>query len=62
VSKAAGAEIDDLDGVALEFYPDIERFYSAVEWANQPRAAIVEAETQMIAFDATLAIVTYAAA
>jgi hypothetical protein len=61
-SKAAGVEIDDLDGVALEFYPDIKQFYSAVEWANQPRAAIVEAENQMIAFDGTLAIVTYAAA
>ena len=58
-AEAAGVMIDDFDGVALEFYPDLKRFYSAVEWANQPNAAIVQAETQMIDFARAMAIMTY---
>ena len=49
--KATGVVIDDIDGVALEFYPDLARLSTAVEWANQPGAPITAVEIQMIDFD-----------
>jgi hypothetical protein len=58
-AKAAGVGIDDVDGVALEWYPDLERLYSAVDWADQPNAPIIQAETQAIDFARAKAILTY---
>jgi hypothetical protein len=57
--KATGVGIDDVDGVALEFYPDLAGLSKAVDWANQPRAAITAAEIQMIDFEHG-GIITYA--
>jgi hypothetical protein len=58
--KATGVGIDDIDGVALEFYPDLARLSTAVEWASQPGATITSVEIQMIDFDRG-GIVAYAA-
>jgi hypothetical protein len=49
-AAAAGVAIDDVDGVALEFYPDVDGLYAATEWASQPDSAMIRSETQMIDF------------
>ena len=49
-AKAAGVEIDDVDGVALEFYPAAEGLYAATDWASQPDSAMIRSEAQMIDF------------
>ena len=49
-ASAAGVLIDDVDGVALEFYPSLPLLYSAVDWADRPNAAVIQAETKMIDF------------
>jgi hypothetical protein len=49
-AKAAGVEIDDVDGVALEFYPAVEGLYAATDWASQPNSAMIQSEAQMIDF------------
>jgi hypothetical protein len=58
-SKAAGVAIDDVDGVALEWYPDMASFWSAVGWANEPDAGVIQAETQMSDFSRALSILGY---
>jgi hypothetical protein len=58
-AKVIGVDIDDVDGVALEFYPDMDRMYAASDWADAPDAPIVNAENQMIDFTRALAILTY---
>jgi hypothetical protein len=58
--KATGVGIDDLDGIALEFYPDLAGLSTAVEWASQPGAPVAAAEIQMIDFGRG-GIVSYAA-
>jgi hypothetical protein len=60
VTKAAGFGIDDVDGMALEFYPDLASLSLAVEWANQPNAAVTAAEGRLIDFEYG-GIITYAA-
>jgi hypothetical protein len=47
---AAGVSIDDVDGVALEFYPGLEGLYAATDWASQPNSAMTQSEAQMIDF------------
>lgn len=49
-ARAAGVVIDDVDGVALEFYPDVAGLYAATDWASQPGSAMIRSETQMIDF------------
>jgi EthD domain len=49
-ATAAGVAIDDVDGVALEFYPAVEGLYLATDWANQPNSAMTQSEAQMIDF------------
>jgi hypothetical protein len=49
-AKAAGVTIDDVDGVALEFYPAVEGLYAATDWASQPDSAMIQSESQMIDF------------
>ena len=49
-ARAAGVEIDDVDGVALEFYPDVAGLYAATDWASQPGSAMIRSESQMIDF------------
>jgi len=56
---AAGVAIDDMDGVALEWYPDVARLWAASDWANQPGAPIVQAETQVIDFSRARSILAY---
>ena len=58
-AHAAGVAIADIDGIALEFYPDLARFCAAVAWADQPKAAIAEVEAQMIDFSRARAILAY---
>ena len=49
-ARGAGVEIDDVDGVALEFYPDLAGLYAATDWASQPGSAMIRSESQMIDF------------
>jgi hypothetical protein len=49
-ARATGVEIDDVDGVALEFYPDVAGLYAATDWASQPGSAMIRSESQMIDF------------
>jgi hypothetical protein len=49
-AQAAGVAIDDVDGVALEFYPDVAGLYAATDWASQPGSAVIRSESQMIDF------------
>jgi hypothetical protein len=60
-AQASGVAIDDIDGVALEWYPDAASLWAASDWADQPGAPIVQAETQLIDFSRTGAIVVYTA-
>jgi hypothetical protein len=61
-AKAAGVEIDDIDGVALEWYPDMPSFSTAVAWSDQPTAPSIEAETEMSDIGRAIAVLTYAPA
>ncbi len=56
---AAGLAIDDLDGVALEWYPDLAGFWSALHWADQPDSGVIRAESQMTDFSRALSILAY---
>ncbi len=58
-AKAAGVAIDDVDGVALEWYPDMASFWSAISWANEPDAGVIQAETQMSDFGRALSMLGY---
>jgi hypothetical protein len=49
-AEAIGVGIDDVDGVALEFYPAVEGLYAATDWASQPNSAMIQSEAQMIDF------------
>jgi hypothetical protein len=58
-AKAAGVRIDDIDGVALEWYPDLAGLFVAIDWASQPHSEVIKAETQMTDFRRAMAILTY---
>jgi hypothetical protein len=58
-AKAIGVSIDDIDGVALEWYPDVTKLWAASDWANQPGAPIVQAEIQLIDFSRARSILVY---
>ncbi len=58
-AKAVGVAIDDVDGVALEWYPDLQSMWVAIDWANEPRAQVIEAETQMSDFSRAMAMLSY---
>jgi hypothetical protein len=58
-AKATGVAIDDIDGVALEWYPDVAKLWAASDWANQPGAPIVQAEMQLIDFSRARSILTF---
>jgi hypothetical protein len=58
-AKAAGVAIDDVDGVALEWYPDLASFWLALRWADQPDAGVIQAETQMSDFGRALSMLGY---
>jgi hypothetical protein len=58
-AKAIGVWIDDIDGVALEWYPDVAKLWAASDWANQPGAPIVQAELQLIDFSRARSILVY---
>jgi hypothetical protein len=58
-SEAAGVGINDIDGVALEWYPDLAGLFVAMDWASQPNAEVITAETQMSDFRRAMAILTY---
>ncbi len=58
-AEAIGVAIRDIDGVALEWYPDVAKLWAASDWANQPGAPIVQAEIQLIDFSRARSILTY---
>jgi hypothetical protein len=58
-AESIGVSIDDIDGVALEWYPDLAKLWAASDWANQPGAPIVRAEIQLIDFSRARAILAY---
>jgi hypothetical protein len=58
-AEAAGFAIDDYDGVALEWYPDMRGFMTAVKWASEPDAAIIESEANINDFVSSMALVSY---
>jgi hypothetical protein len=59
-AEAIGVAIDDIDGVALEWYPDLAKLWAASDWADQPGAPIVRAEIQLLDFSRARAILAYA--
>jgi hypothetical protein len=58
-ARAVGVSIDDFDGVALEWYPGVEAFMTAVSWASEPTAAIIESESSINDFKSSLAMLAY---
>jgi hypothetical protein len=57
-AEAAGVSIDDVDGIALEWYPDLTSFGLALAWADRPRAENIEAEEQMSDIERALAMLS----
>jgi hypothetical protein len=59
IAEAAGVAVDDFDGVALEWYPDVEGLMTAVRWASEPDAAIIRSESNINDFSTATAMVAY---
>jgi hypothetical protein len=60
-SAAAGLAVDDVDGIALEWYPDVEGLWVASRWAADPDVPLIATEATMNDFRRALAVLTYAA-
>ncbi len=59
LARAVGVSVDDFDGVALEWYPDVEGLMTAVRWASEPDAAIIRSESNINDFSTATAMVAY---
>jgi hypothetical protein len=59
LARSVGVAIDDFDGVALEWYPSVEDLMTAVRWASEPKAAIIESESNINDFKSSLAMLAY---
>lgn len=58
LAAAAGVAFDDLDGVAVEIYPDLTAFFRAIDQGNRPDSATTVAERQMIDMSRARAVAT----